>query len=188
MQVVTKIVVLQVGIPQATVCSGSRRGDVVVDPERQVWSEAAGGDNREGVWHKQVRSGYISIHRDGLRLLRVPSEIPFVPEGDGDRPGNFSWVYRFRKSFFLRLRTEHGGLLFHEHLVILGELESALFERLTEVVQFRIVVVTGGAGGLILAGESRNGLPGRNHNKQTEQEEGNKHCPGKQRQTNQFSF
>src|SRR5579859_330073 len=132
---VPEVAVLQVAIAEPAIGSGAARGDVVINPERQVRAEASSANNRKGIRNKQVRSWHEACalnHASGL--FRVPVEIAGVPESDGQVARNFAGIDCAGKGFFLRLRTQKHRWFLDETLVILRELEAVLLESFSKIV------------------------------------------------------
>src|SRR5258708_2126333 len=63
---------------------------------------------------------------------------------------------------FLRRRSQHNRGDLNEGLVVFGELEARVFERLSEVVQLGKVHMAGGARSSVLSGKRRNRMRGWN--------------------------
>src|SRR5208337_1713536 len=139
---VAEVVVFQVSVSQPTIRAGSSRGNIVVNPEREIRPKTSRADDRERVRNKKVGARNISSGGHNRRgLLRVPVEVAFVTKGDGQCARDLTGIDCFGELFFLRFGAEQDGILFHEYVIVLGKLEAVLLERLTKVVQLRIVVV-----------------------------------------------
>jgi len=81
---VAEVVVFQVAITQPAIRAGSSRGDVIINPEGEIRPKTSGADDRKGVGNKQVGARNISsAGHHGCGLFRVPVEVAFVAEGDG---------------------------------------------------------------------------------------------------------
>ena len=147
----------QIAVLQPTVAHGATGirgvyGNVIVDPKGKVLAETPGADDREGVGGEQVGAGSESVLRDEAgRLLAVQCEIALVPESNGQKARKFARVHGLGKSFLLGFRAKQNRGFLDEGFVIFRELEAVFLEGFAEIVQFRIVVVAGGAGRLVLS-------------------------------------
>src|SRR5580765_1166117 len=147
----TQIAVLQPTITQSPIGICPADGNVVINPKRNVLPEAPRTDDREGVWSKKVRARGKSVLHDGTgRLFAVESKVTLVPERNWHVSRNLTRIDRARERFLLRLRAQQHRRFLYKYLVILRELESVFLERLSEVIQFRVVIVARRARRLVL--------------------------------------
>src|SRR5262249_49326789 len=129
---------------------GSTGRKVIINPKRQIWTKASCADYGECIRREKVRARQKAGRRNNPgRLFFVPRKVSFVPECDRNTPWYLAWIDRARKCLLLRLRSQQNRRILYERLVVFRKLESILLERLSKVIQLRIVAMASRAGSLI---------------------------------------
>src|SRR6516165_8215444 len=99
-----QIVVLQPAIPEPSASARTSGGNVIVNPEGKVLSEATCGDEGKGVGNEQIGSRHIAGCLNRLGLIGVPSKVSFIAKRDRNRSRNLARVHSFGKRLLLGFR------------------------------------------------------------------------------------
>ena len=155
---------LQVPVAEAARAVVTGDADVVVDPERDVAAEVAGGEDAKqpGFKVRQWNEGRNCVRRR-QRIEARPAaagelEIVVVAQSNRWNSRNGARPDRLWPEFLVCRSSKHHGRNFQHRRIVRGEFETCILERFAEVIQFGKVDMTSSAARAVLPGESRNGV------------------------------